>query len=263
MVSCVSGAVHKPVVSLSRQRPLSCWWIIFYLKADRTTSSGNEFIHSVEHCFNIPIRTLSLEKNWASSKPAATADRTLRGIPRDVGRDTFIYDFYYSTDDFRARCKEKTGNRLAANLVMTWRWEQAERITPEQRLKAGQKLDLYREWLRACLYKDDNPIIVLPVMKARPKYRGEPPSSPLEAPVAWNQLWLSPIFKTPELTLPIGHIPYRSRITVVNEMLPVGVSIVGLPGTDLSLIEIAQRVLRYSGRPLCVTTGRQMFEEDC
>ncbi|KAK4613947.1 hypothetical protein CLAFUW4_09096 [Fulvia fulva] len=99
-------------------------------------------------------------------------------------------------------------------------------------------------------------------MEARPNYRDDPPSSPLEAPVAWDQLRLSPILEAPELTLSIGQIPYRSRITGVNEMLPVGASVVGGPGTDLSLIETAQTVLRYSGRPLCVATGRQMFEDD-
>lgn len=44
-------------------------------------------------------------------------------------------------------------------------------------------------------------------------------------------------------------------------MLPVAISLMGLPGTDLSLIGTAKTVLGESGRHMRVATGREMFVE--
>lgn len=45
-------------------------------------------------------------------------------------------------------------------------------------------------------------------------------------------------------------------------MLPVAVSVLGLPGTDLALIQSIEAILKKSQRPLRVATGKHMFVED-
>lgn len=68
--------------------------------------------------------------------------------------------------------------------------------------------------------------------------------------------------KNTDRSTAVGHIPYHSKKTHVEEMLPVAISILGLPRTDMSLIETVEIVLRKSDRPLRVAVGREMFVDD-
>lgn len=60
----------------------------------------------------------------------------------------------------------------------------------------------------------------------------------------------------------VGQIPYHSRVSERQEQLPVAVSLMGLPGRDLALIDNAKTVLENSGRHSRVATGRIMFAEE-
>ena len=42
---------------------------------------------------------------------------------------------------------------------------------------------------------------------------------------------LSPILEAPELVVPVGEIPYQSKVSGMEEHLPVGVGLMALPGT--------------------------------
>ncbi|KAL8666922.1 MAG: hypothetical protein Q9202_001162 [Teloschistes flavicans] len=76
---------------------------------------------------------------------------------------------------------------------------------------------------------------------------------------AWNQWWLSSILGAPEIVIPAGSIAYHSRISELDEQLPVTAQKLSAPGSDLELISMAQRFLKDIGRPTKVKTGRNMF----
>jgi hypothetical protein len=42
---------------------------------------------------------------------------------------------------------------------------------------------------------------------------------------------LGPILEAPELVVPIGEIPYQSKVSGTEEHLPVGIGLMALPGT--------------------------------
>lgn len=76
----------------------------------------------------------------------------------------------------------------------------------------------------------------------------------------WSPLLLSPILGAPELTVPSGEISYCSRISGKDEFLPVSVSVMGFPGTDLDLIDRVMKMMKHVGRPTKVHTGSRAFE---
>jgi len=73
-------------------------------------------------------------------------------------------------------------------------------------------------------------------------------------------LFIAPILKAPELTVPIGQVPFNSRVTGRVENLPVTISLLSSPGRDLELFDIARDCLTKAGRPLNVLAGTpEMF----
>ena len=71
---------------------------------------------------------------------------------------------------------------------------------------------------------------------------------------------MSPMMRAPEVTAPVGDIPYMSRVTEREEPLPVAVSLIGAPGTDLLLVDLVEKGLRGACIPTRVQTGRFMYQ---
>lgn len=57
----------------------------------------------------------------------------------------------------------------------------------------------------------------------------------------------------------VGEVPYQSRISGNEEVLPVAASLMGAPGTNQKLLQVALKCLQDSGRPTKVDTGVSMF----
>ncbi|KAJ8067321.1 hypothetical protein OCU04_004674 [Sclerotinia nivalis] len=63
----------------------------------------------------------------------------------------------------------------------------------------------------------------------------------------------------PAVSIPVGQRLYDSKVTGMKEYQPVGLMLLGAPGTDEYLIELVKHVLVTSGRPLSVKTGKVAF----
>lgn len=69
-------------------------------------------------------------------------------------------------------------------------------------------------------------LVVLPIANAVPNYRDELSQSP-RWQSALDRLFLPPILGAPDITIPIGEVPYTSRITKGTEYLPFVIDIMG------------------------------------
>ncbi|KAK7752396.1 hypothetical protein SLS62_005734 [Diatrype stigma] len=69
---------------------------------------------------------------------------------------------------------------------------------------------------------------------------------------------LCPIYGCVDMTIPIGQVPYRSNVSLVEEMVPVTVSVVARRGCDFMLWDIVER-LAEEGVLRTVGTGRTAF----
>ncbi|KAI4687482.1 uncharacterized protein J4E88_003071 [Alternaria novae-zelandiae] len=164
--------------------------------------------------------------NWDIAKPKA-----------NVFTRTFLYDFYHSFDKFRETYRREFQKEPYANEYTQWRWDVAKSVTKEENEDAVARLDTYRDWLLSKVFRADryDTLMVLPVSEVAPNYRDrktEPPSKQN----AFDALYISPTIAAPEIVVPIAEFPYASRVSGREEKLPIAISVVGNPGTDLALV---------------------------
>ncbi|CRL26357.1 Amidase [Penicillium camemberti] len=100
--------------------------------------------------------------------------------------------------------------------------------------------------------------MILPIEAGKPSYRDAEllPNGLLSGYAALN---MSPITRAPEVTAPIGDIAYDSIVTEREERLPVAVSVIGPPGTDLILVDLVEKGMKGAGLTCEVKTGSSMY----
>lgn len=92
--------------------------------------------------------------------------------------------------------------------LLTMYRELSSHITPEAHAKAMVRLEVYKDWFDEVVMKLDKQmtLILIPIEEISPRYRDEAPATHFN-PVGVPNLFLSPILKSPELTVPSKHLP--------------------------------------------------------
>lgn len=137
--------------------------------------------------------------------------------------------------------------------------ERSAKITKNERDIAITRLEVYREWFSKEVMQAGtcNTIVIILIENISPRYRDNATARfwPIGVPV----LFFSPISGGPELTIPIGQVPFDSEVTSRREHLPVAVSLLACPGQDMELFRYGRACLERSGRPTRVCAGNNMF----
>ncbi|CAJ2504123.1 Uu.00g115170.m01.CDS01 [Anthostomella pinea] len=217
------------------------------------------FIKDLETSLGVPHEKVSIKELWKS-----TAPREANGHPAalhmlDSVLNSFFYDDYHSFDRFRQDYAAKHTKEPYVTAPVRRRWEVSSHSTQGQRDSAVAKLAVYRKWMLEHVLKEGqkDALLLLPIEDMSPRYRDDPPKIDLATDLP--DLHISPILGAPELTVPIGHVPYYSKVTGKMESLPVAISVLAAPGRDLQLFDVVQACLERAGRPLSVKTGSKMF----
>ena len=103
--------------------------------------------------------------------------------------------------------------------------------------------------------------LIMPIANVVVNYRDVHPP-PVARPPGFDPLILTPILGVPDIAIPIGEYEYDSRFSGRREFLPVAVDVVGLPGSNIYLIDVIQHYLEMSKRPTTVRIGSGMFNDD-
>lgn len=217
------------------------------------------FLDDMVHHLKASITRLSIRKLWESSPPeGASAD--IEEYLKDVITHAYYYSYHHASDDFRDQHQERFGHQPYVIPFVKQRWASGAAVSAEQHSSALLKLEVYRTWLLETVFQShgSRTVMVLPVSCVEPHYRDEITKSP-GSQVATDELFLSPILRAPDVVIPIGEVPYASRITGREEHLPVGVNVVGTPGSDFWLLDTMKALLEKTGRPEKVQTGSRVF----
>ncbi|KAK0717688.1 hypothetical protein B0T26DRAFT_751720 [Lasiosphaeria miniovina] len=158
------------------------------------------------------------------------------GTPEDVDAylqnlvaETFYYDFYHSSDAFRKSYVDSHGRQLPYVIPFVQRrWAKGAAVTPSQNQEARRKLGVYSTWLHETL---------------------------IAAREAEARALLPPILGALDIVVPVGDVPYNSRITGRVGYLPVVVDVMAAPGKDSGLLDGAEQIMAKSERPTVVATG--------
>ncbi|TGO08218.1 hypothetical protein BTUL_0220g00080 [Botrytis tulipae] len=219
----------------------------------------DSFVRDLEVFFGVRKIEISLAEMWRDDFPKSAENIELSDYLETAGTLPYYKDACAKLDEFVEGYKKKFQFHKAPffHRALRWRWEQADKTTPEARDKGWERIYTYRKWLLANVFKD-GAIVVLPIDEGKPNNR-ENPSPPFGLLSGYSPLYLSPIAGTPEVTASIGEITYFSQVTQREEPLPVSVSVVSYPGTDLDLIDLVHEVLKAGGKPVNVAVGRSIF----
>lgn len=163
-----------------QQLPTSIIYPYDYLPVDVDEQNRelDKFVNDLSKTYQIEIRKFRIDHLWESSPPADAGDQSIYQFLDDVGRRSFYYDFYHSTDDFRAEFQRKHGAFPLVNRVTRRRWEEGAQITQAQRDEAVRRLSVYKRWFLETVLKHEteNPLLILPIANVTPVYRDLEPA---------------------------------------------------------------------------------------
>ncbi|KAF5009685.1 hypothetical protein FDECE_4131 [Fusarium decemcellulare] len=219
----------------------------------------DSLIEDMENLLHARVTLFSIRDSWKQSPPSCVSEGVDEYLD-DVIRRTYYYQFYLSTVDFRRSYTDKYGRPPYVIPFVHDRWDQGARVSPAEYEEATKRLKIYKGWLHAQLFGDENmeTLVILPVANAEPNYRDEPSPSPKQQS-ALDQLFLPPILGAPDIVIPIGDVPYKSKISCRDEFLPVVVNLVGAPEHDFQLLQAVETIMEKSSRPKVVSTGPRIF----
>ncbi|OJJ41890.1 hypothetical protein ASPWEDRAFT_292279 [Aspergillus wentii DTO 134E9] len=140
-------------------------------------------------------------------------------------------------------------------------WDVGSKVDITQYQEVSRRIAVFRIWFtNKYMHTDSRPsIFILPISEVAPNYRDVYPGVPKEPSTGLRTTYLSPALGAPELAIPIGQLPYQSRITRKTESLPVLAALMSPPGSDLDLVRIALEYLEKIPLPTKVHTGKLMF----
>ncbi|KAI8940908.1 hypothetical protein NX059_002166 [Plenodomus lindquistii] len=192
------------------------------------------FVENLEDSLHIKHQKLSFEEVWAADPPHEADGATLTEYMKDASRDSFFYADYQNFASFRHEYRAEFGKDAYLSPPVKWQWNLASTITATAHEEAMCRLEVYAMWFTSAILRPSmqNTLIILPIEEIAPRYRDELPASRFN-PVGVPNLFLAPILKAPELTIPIGEFEYESRVSGNVEKLPVGVSIMGAFGESI------------------------------
>lgn len=241
--------------------PYSIIYPLEYLPVDNEQQMKliDNFVGDMETALAATVRRVSIKELWRTNHPSGTCE-DLDEYLHEVVTRTFYYAYYHSFSSFRQSYQEMNDGRPPYVIpFVRRRWEKGAAVEESEHKEAENRMEVYSKWLLDNIVHVDGKeaLIVLPVATVAPNYRDEPSPSPVNQS-ALDQLFLSPILRAPDISIPIGEVSYHSKITNEKEYLPVLVNVVGAPGTDLGLLDAIKKVMEDSRRPVCVSTGKRL-----
>ncbi|KAM7196770.1 amidase signature domain containing protein [Naviculisporaceae sp. PSN 640] len=224
-----------------------------------------DFVADMQTCLGTSactLRKMSIKETWKQIHPEGTpAD--LDEYLEDMVARTFYHGSYHSFREFREEyALANNGRPPYVNSVIQQRWDKGAAVTVAQNKEAEARMEVYKDWLLDNIFgpdeKEKQVIVILPIANVEPNYR-DVKSSMLTSQSALDQLFLGPILGAPDVMVPLGDVPYESRITGRTEFLPVVVDLMGKPGQDMQLLEVVEKVMKGCDREMVVKTGARMF----
>ncbi|KAI1425310.1 amidase signature domain-containing protein [Xylaria sp. FL1777] len=222
---------------------------------------ARKFVERVKVVLAIGCYECSFQDTWEQSSPYDARGLSLRDYINEATSGQ-CYDAYHNCDNFRDRYREHFRCAPYVSPPNQRMWSYAKSISQEKRDRDFAKIEVFRQWLTQTVFtgKCSNALVIMPLESMAPRYRDELPTFRRPPQDGIDALALGPVMNAPVLTVPIAELPYHSRITDQEEMLPFALAVMSPAGTDLALMDEVLKVLKRSGMPTIVKTGTSMFK---
>ena len=226
-----------------------------------------ETVRAIESQLGCKRSPFNLDELWRTTRPggqsesldeatgniytALTTHACVRGTI-----DPFISDFKAANQ----------GRSPFIDPIVKARQQRGREITALENRTAAESAMIFSQWVRDTLFatvgsdrKRQFPLLIFPQSWGTPDYRNDPDRGPLLFS-SFSAFSLSYLSGCPDCTVPIGEVPSISHHTESEMLLPVSLSVLGPPGSDLTLLALLSDLERKGVlRP--VKTGRSMYHE--
>ncbi|KAL8418082.1 hypothetical protein RB594_001629 [Gaeumannomyces avenae] len=195
------------------KKPLEVTRILYptdYLPTKNAAQTAviDQFIRDLEESTGVNKTEINLVEEWRKTKETTSEDDLPEHLSR-AGTMPYYKDAIKIVKSWFDDYTEAHGKTPFIHRALRWRWEEADKLSDKERDQ------------------------VLPVEDSKPSYRDDPPP-PFGLLSGFSPLYMSPIAGAPEITAPVGEVPYQSLITRREEHLPVSISLVSAPGKHMS-----------------------------
>ena len=191
------------------------------------------YIHSRRHAFNI-------DDLWRETRPSGQSD----SLDMATGHIYTVLSTYTcvreTIDPFIADFQAANHGRYPfIDPIVKARQTHGRRISTAEYEAAVQSAEMFSKWINESLFatsdEDELTLLIFPQSWGRPDYRVDPDEGELFFST-FSIYSLSYLSGCPDCTIPIGEVERHSRLTEANMLLPISLSILSPPGTDLALL---------------------------
>lgn len=223
-----------------------------------------ETVQKLESHLKCTRTTFNLDDLWRQTRPGGqheSLDKATGSIYTVLTTHACVRQ---TIDPFIADFKAANNGRSPfIDSVVKARQNHGRSTTALQYETAVQSAKMFSHWVRDTVFaksaEDEFPLLIFPQSWGSPSYRDEPDNGPLFFS-SFSIYSLSYLSGCPDCTVPVGEIPTQSRVTEAEMFLPVSLSMLSPPETDLQLLGLLSE-LEENGILRPVTTGRRMYEE--
>ena len=223
-----------------------------------------ETIQKLESHLKCSRSMFNLDDTWRETRPAGQDE----SLDKATGSIYTVLTTYLcvrkTVDPFIAEFKAVNNSRSPAiDHVVKARQDYGRSITTSQYNTAVHSAKVFSQWLREVIFaksaENEFPLLIFPQSWGIPVYRDEPDNGPLLF-TSFSIYSLSYLSGCTDCTVHVGEVPFQSRITEAEMFLPVSLSILSPPRTDLQLLALLSE-LEDEGILRPVKAGMRMYAE--
>lgn len=218
-------------------------------------------IQKLENYLECSRTVFDLEDLWRETRPqgqSESLDQATGSIYTTLTTYTIVRELI---DPFIASHKAtRYGKTPFVDPIVKARHDHGRQITPSQFAAAVESAKVFSKWVCKVLFATSDahaeiPLLLYPQSWGRPDYRDDL-AEQLLAFSTFSTYSLSYLSGCPDATVPVGEVSYHSRITDREEMLPISLSVLSPPGTDLELLALLTELNEYGiVRPVAAGAG--------
>ncbi len=139
------------------------------------------------------------------------------------------------------------------------------RHLPAQQLAGSlEAMQAFRTWTETTLFgsydQDATTLLIFPQSCGQPDYRQDVPERSNLFNNTFSIYAFGYLVGCPDYTVPVAEVPYFSTVTNSTEFLPVSLSLIGRPGSDLELFDVLLQ-LQKSGVIANVAAGSRLWPD--
>lgn len=258
-----------PVRSLQRENPDPHRWfpnpIDDPARLTEAEKQMEAFVQQFEHHLSCQRRPFNLAELWRALKP--------RGQPESLDEATGgIYSALVSysalheggiTNFINTYAASHAGLHPEISPIVQKRHDYGRSLPVAEIARHLDAMAVFAHWVENVLFgpPDEEAItlLVFPQSFGVPRYRDDIPADDCIVYDTFSVFSFGYLVGCPDYTVPIGEVPFVSRVTGREGYLPVSVSLVARRGNDVPLFDVLtaleeQRVLRG------VKAGRRMYD---